>query len=277
MRDDVEVMLETHDVVDLEMQAVNKHDDAPRTQFYGSHLDCFSIKSGEKDFRNAKKVTIIYFTNYDPFGHGDMVYETMYTLKGYNGELSDRIKVFFVNLKYRKKSQAKENPDLAHLINYIRNSNGIDCHCELTRLVSEKTMAVKTDHQEGIDFMIWSAKNFMDKMATCRDIVDERCEMRQKLFHALSSQGKMEQYIRATMDNVYFEELYKLYCGPLPAHEHDDFLAKYSEKFQAMFSEFYETFAGDNEKILELYQAYTDEDCEAAMQKLYNKYITNKE
>lgn len=271
IRDDVELVFETHDIIDLEMQVDNKHDDTERTQLYASHLDCFSLKSGDKDFRNAKKVTIIYFTNYDPFGHGDMVYETIYMLKGHPGELSDRLKVYFVNLKYKNKKQAEESPDLAALINYIKNSNGIDRSCELTHLVSERTMAIKEDHKKGTGYMMWNLKHMMDMAAEQSSVH----EMYKELRNVLKPLGKVDLLVNAMGDEKAINALYETYCGPLPITAIDEKINKYSQKFREQFSELYGALAHDDDKTEELYNAVNSTDCEAAVQQLYDKYITN--
>lgn len=56
-----------------------------------------------KEYKKENQVIQININSFDPYGYGDLVYESGMMVKKYNIEYSEVIKIYEINLEYYKK------------------------------------------------------------------------------------------------------------------------------------------------------------------------------
>lgn len=154
---------------------------------YHGHIDR-NLLLRRYTYDKTPDVCVVFICNFDPFGYGDMVYEV-----GTNGE------------------QAAEMPEIAALLKYMSDSNGVDETCGLTKPVSERTVAVKNDRDKEEKYMISALKEYFlreDCRAEGRMAYAEALKALGKL---LAEEGKTEEFLKAATDEEYAISLFQHY------------------------------------------------------------------
>ena len=110
---DLEVELETGEIVDVEMQLNNYGNIEPRTTFYAAKKIVEQIEP-KVDYINLKKVIVISILNFSITDLSEYVSETVRVIRGHEDyELNNEVKYYYIELdKFRN-----QNPDMSNALN----------------------------------------------------------------------------------------------------------------------------------------------------------------
>lgn len=208
---DISVRDVVGNVYDIEVQSTMQKGLPKRVRIYHSHIDRNLLLRG-CSYDKAPDVCVVFICNFDPFGYGDMVYEVGTNFRRWrNGPVPDGRIDYYLNINHTNQEQAAEMPEIAALLKYMGNSNGVDGACELTKLVSERTVAVKNDRDKEEAYMISELKEYFlreDCRAEGRTAYAEALKALGKL---LAGEGKTEEFVKAATDEEYAISLFQHY------------------------------------------------------------------
>ena len=198
-------------IFDIEVQGRALEGLPQRVRIYHSHIDRGILFRGQS-YEDTPDSCVIFICNYDPFGYGDMVYLTGTNFRIWrHEEVPDGRLAYYLNITHTNSEQAAAMPEIAALLKYMSNSNGIDNTCRLTKLVSERTIAVKNDNSKEEAYMLWSLKEKLDRADHIKEGRREYASALKTLGEILKKEGKTDEFVEAASNSEYAEELFQKY------------------------------------------------------------------
>lgn len=159
---------------------------------------------------------VIVFCRKDPFGYGNMVYTPDKCLyPGQDKKFDDGRFVYFVNMRCSDFEQELDFPYLSALLRYMRNSQVVDRICELTELISRKTVEIKSDKDKEEEYMLWAIWDDTERerarIRGKQEGGEEYASALKALGDILKKEGKSDEFVEAASNSEFAEELFQKY------------------------------------------------------------------
>ena len=202
IRLDIKAVDANGQLYDIEMQNVNNIMELePRIRYYGSLLDCDTIKKGEP-YCKLPNVFIIFVCNFDYKGAGNSIYD--FSMRDrYNPaiELQDGRRVILVNCREAHKFPDAQFEKLSKFVQYVQNNTPTD---EFTYLVHQYVLESKKKPAEREGFMEYLSMDskiayLENALKRERDNLKRERDSRLEVEEALSEAEKENQRLKALL------------------------------------------------------------------------------
>lgn len=140
---DIKATLNENTIVDIEMQMVNEHNIIKRSLFYAGKMIAEQLKVGEM-YKQLKPVIVIFIMDFNYFNFDEYITESKIVLEKHREyELTDNIKLCYVELPKFRKSDNIENNKTSHWLTFLDGEK----QEELKKVMSENNLVKKANEE----------------------------------------------------------------------------------------------------------------------------------
>ena len=217
IRVDISVEDEEGNIIDIEMQSVDKGDLEKRSRYYQGMIDTSGLKKGNKTYSDLKRCIIIFLCDFNPFDKKKQVYHFRMRDDGENPyTLQDGAERIFACTE----GKAENTPvEILSFLSYLKDNQPTN---DLTKSIDDQVVSLKNDAE-------WR-KNMWENHAREWDLLAEgRAEGRAEgkaeaeasfareqerlaeLIGILKQEGKTELALQAVQDLSLRDRLFQEY------------------------------------------------------------------